>query len=108
MSDYPSPCDNCKQADACRNFYRCAAWNTRYRYKQKQINAYLKMKKDQYFATKFVYQHPDETRRLMQHKPCNGCEQEAECDIPCSAYLVWYDTRMAYARKVAEKQREQE
>ena len=42
MANYQSPCDKCKydKNGACERFRRCAKWLTRYRYRQKQINAY--------------------------------------------------------------------
>ena len=42
MREYPSPCDKCKHNDGCRNYMTCQRWLTRYRYRQKQINAYAK------------------------------------------------------------------
>lgn len=44
MSKYPSPCDKCKydKNGACDIFRSCNKWLTRYRYRQKQINAYAK------------------------------------------------------------------
>ena len=32
--------------------------------------------------------------------PCEGCVLEAGCDVPCSAYLRWYDDKMEYARRM--------
>ena len=40
--DYPSPCDTCQEGKECRHGYGCAQWQIRYRYRQKQINAYAK------------------------------------------------------------------
>ena len=42
MTNYPSPCDKCVQNDKTCNYKKCDKWLTRYRYRQKQINAYAK------------------------------------------------------------------
>lgn len=96
---YPSPCETCTRDEyGCSG---CNAWLTRYRYRQKRINA----KARQIFrpakvpATKLCYRHPDEARRYLLHSPCEGCILNKNCDTPCSAYLQWYDDRMALARR---------
>ena len=40
--NYPNPCDKCQhdKNGACSIYDRCEKWLTRYRYRQKQINAY--------------------------------------------------------------------
>ena len=48
--NYPSPCDKCKDKDCCHNFRRCQPWVTRYKYKQKRINAYAKKVLPDYYA----------------------------------------------------------
>lgn len=42
MAIYPSPCDKCKNDNngSCSYFRTCGKWLMRYRYRQKQINAY--------------------------------------------------------------------
>lgn len=40
MANYPSPCKKCKKKSC--NYTTCQPWLTRYRYRQKQINAYAK------------------------------------------------------------------
>lgn len=99
--DYPHPCETCEKAKTCRTMTGCAAWKIRYRYRQKQINAYAKRKKEEIFATKFAYQHPDETRRYLQQWPCEHCEQAEDCDIPCGKYMDWYNARIEVAKKKA-------
>lgn len=44
MASYPSPCDKCKRNinGSCTHYRKCDKWLTRYRYRQKQINAYAK------------------------------------------------------------------
>ena len=44
MANYPSPCDKCKnnKNNNCTSFRSCQKWLKRYRYRQKQINAYAK------------------------------------------------------------------
>lgn len=97
--EYPSPCDTCEKADNCKITYGCVDWQIRYRYRQKQINAYAKKKKQEYFSEKFAYQHPNETRRFLETWPCEKCDKKEDCDIPCRTYLVWYDTRMAHVKR---------
>ena len=42
MANYPSPCDKCEHDlnGSCKFYRTCGAWLMRYRYRQKQINAY--------------------------------------------------------------------
>lgn len=94
MNAYPNPCDTCEEEPTCQKQYGCAKWLIRYRYRQKQINAYGKIKREEFFSARFVYQHPEEVRRYLRERPCGKCEKEAECDIPCTQYLNWYDARM--------------
>ena len=94
QQSYPDPCEKCDKADSCTLGYGCVDWQIRYRYRQKQVNAYAKKARQKYFATRFVYQHPDDTRRYLREWPCGKCDKEQECDIPCTKYLNWYDVRM--------------
>ena len=51
MRDYPSPCDKCpKDGTKGCNYMRCQPWLKRYRYKQKQINAYAEKVLPAYYA----------------------------------------------------------
>ena len=96
---YPNPCDTCEEEPTCQKRYGCADWLIRYRYRQKQINAYGKIKREEFFSARFVYQHPDEVRRYLREWPCGKCEKEAECDIPCTQYLNWYDCRIQIVKR---------
>ena len=51
---YPSPCDKCasNKNGACNRFRHCGRWLTRYRYRQKQINAYAEKVLPAYLARK--------------------------------------------------------
>ncbi len=51
MREYPNPCDKCEKKDNCKHFKNCNAWLTRYRYRQKQINAYAKKVLPAYYAS---------------------------------------------------------
>ena len=100
--NYPSPCDTCDKGYGCPG---CKKWEIRYRYRQKQINAYAKQA---YLAkvkplpeNKFCYSHPDEVGRWLKESPCTGCNAEAFCDTACPVYLRWYDARMQIARRKA-------
>lgn len=98
---YPSPCDTCQTP--CTGGYGCEAWRIRYRYRQKQINAFAKKIMQPAMRIKkhaaFAYDHPDDVRRYLRTSPCIGCQMEKHCDIPCLVYLNWYDARMAITRK---------
>ena len=52
MRDYPSPCDKCPKdgTKGCMD-KRCVPWQIRYRYKQKQINAYAEKVLPAYYAS---------------------------------------------------------
>ena len=103
---YPSPCDTCTRK-SCGDVkgIGCSQWIKRYRYRQKQINAYAK----QAYSTEpsgmgtkttthFVYPHPDDTRRYLRHRPCDSCKMDATCDTPCRIYLRWWDARMEWLK----------
>lgn len=51
MREYPNPCDKCKEKNDCKHFRVCQPWLTRYRYRQKQINAYAKKVLPAYYAS---------------------------------------------------------
>ena len=42
MANYPSPCEKCSKNNngSCSHFRTCGSWLMRYRYRQRQINAY--------------------------------------------------------------------
>lgn len=98
---YPNPCDNCQIAASCGFGYGCIKWQIRYRYRQKQINAYARklLQAKNTEQIKFVYQHPDMIRRYLSEGPCKGCKAESACNTPCPAYLQWWDARMEIIRK---------
>ena len=100
--NYPSPCEKCHRDGTCGG---CLKWEIRYRYRQKQINAYAKgafaVKIKTTPETKFCYSHPDEVRRWLKESPCTGCHANAFCDKACPVYLRWYDARMQIARRKA-------
>lgn len=47
---------------------------------------------------KYRYEHPDLARHYLRHSPCEGCEFKILCDVPCDAYLSWWDERMAWLK----------
>lgn len=103
---YPNPCETCELEPTCRMGYGCQAWQIRYKYRQKQVNAYAKKARQEYFSSRFVYQHPDEVRRYLREWPCGKCDKEPECDIPCTQYLNWYDARMQALKIKLNKEKE--
>ena len=98
---YPNPCDTCEKAGTCALGYGCAEWQTRYLYRQKQINAHANAQATRTPTVQktFAYEHPDLIRRYIADGPCKGCRAEQVCDTPCPAYLRWWDARMEIARK---------
>ena len=102
MRDYPSPCDSCTVA-VCSG-KTCERWLIRYRYRQKQINAYAKKLVGKVKPTRssaWVYMHPDEYRRYITSDPCANCICKAWCDVPCPKYLTHFTAKMEYIRKKA-------
>lgn len=100
MSSYPNPCDSCQQCPAyCGS--GCEAWKMRFRTIWKQFNAYPKRqeKKKALMRTKFRYEHPDRIRYYLRKNPCEGCQFEKLCEVPCTEYFNWYDARMAVLRE---------
>ncbi len=52
MRDYPSPCEKCPRDGTPKCHYtKCEPWLIRYRYRQKQINAYAKKVLPAYYAS---------------------------------------------------------
>lgn len=51
--NYPSPCLTCKydKNGHCPRYKKCNKWLTRYRYRQKQINAHAKKALPAYYAS---------------------------------------------------------
>lgn len=100
--NYPSPCEKCDKGYGCAG---CKDWEIRYRYRQKQINAYARgacaVKVKTLPKNKFCYSHPDDVRRFLKASPCTSCSADAVCDTPCPAYLRWYDARIQIARRKA-------
>ena len=96
-NNYPSPCEKCDKTYRCQG---CDNWKIRYLYRQKQINAYAaRLPKPKVKANdKLRYEHPDIVRQYMRSNPCAGCSQRDTCDIPCAAYLHWYNARMGWIR----------
>ncbi len=103
---YPSPCEKCTSTSCNRGGTGCPEWRKRYRYRQKQINAYAKRAFDNRREppadkdTHFCYAHPNDVRRYLYTSPCKGCGLANNCDTPCGAYLEWYDTRMEVFRRI--------
>ena len=98
---YPSPCEKCDKEPTC--WHGCEAWMIRYRYRQKQINAYARRFQPVKLPdpNKFTYAHPDETERYLRTSPCESCSAVQSCDTPCKVYLGWYNARMELVRKKA-------
>ena len=102
-STYPSPCVGCEHNinDSCKKYMHCDRWLTRYRYRQRQINAVarkLLIPKFQ-ITHEFVYDNYDETKDFLENGPCKKCPLEPSCDFLCKSRLIWWDLRMKLLRK---------
>lgn len=98
MNPYPNPCDACA---VCTNTIGCEAWRIRFRYRQKQINAYARKiaPPKQENRQVFRYEHPDIIGRYLEKGPCEYCDAEKICDTPCVLYWRWWDARMEWLRR---------
>lgn len=108
MADYPSPCLTCSTGnpDVC-NGKACDRWKIRYRYRQKQINAYAKKMCGGFAYVKenvWGYMHPDEYKAYLLSDPCAGCLCSGWCDDPCLQYLAHFQAKMEYLKRRAESQ----
>lgn len=53
--NYPDPCLNCEknnEGNSCGRYRHCDKWIARYRYRQRQINAYAEKVLPAYYAKK--------------------------------------------------------
>lgn len=102
---YPNPCDKCPQGRTC--LHGCPEWVKRVRTIWKQFNGYPgrvareamnQAETEKGRGNKYCYEHPDIVRRYLEKGPCEGCRCENTCDIPCAAYLRWWNVRMKWIR----------
>lgn len=97
---YPSPCDNCQEEHCpCSG---CDAWKKRYHIRQRQINAYARRLGQGRKVERWRYVHPEEGRKEPGKSPCEACSADGACDMPCRAYLQWWDERMGWFRRMYE------
>ena len=96
---YPSPCDTCSRCTAPNG---CTAWKIRYRYRQKQINAYARRLRipDALDLPLLQLHHPEKYRQWLKQGPCRTCGAEPICDTACAAYRQWWDERMGWFRRI--------
>lgn len=89
MSNYPDPCIACERTSCPKN---CAAWRTRYLYRQAQINAYAK--------------HNGIVPGAPEYKPgknpCVDCARNEECSSICKARAAWWDECIKRAKDKME------
>lgn len=101
MADrYPSPCINCNVPEAACPGKSCNRWQIRYRYRQKQINAYAKRIVEGVVSgkdNKWQYPHPDETRRFLAVDPCDDCICRNCCNGKCLVKGRWKKAKGASA-----------
>lgn len=94
-----SLCETCSRDEyGCAG---CSRWRQQYLHRQKLINACARSiyQPKVIVPTKFCYSHPDAVRRFLRHSPCEDCQVKNSCNIPCAAYLQWWDARMEYIRR---------
>ena len=99
---YPHPCDSCHRKDVCYDFRGCAKYLKRFRTIWAHFNGYparvykkiMSMKRE-----KFIYEHPDVTRKYIQKGPCAKCPRAEDCEVPCVSYWIWWDIRMEWMRR---------
>lgn len=101
---YPSPCQTCPNQcsidgnyDYSKNCKKYANWICWWwlEFKRQVRATVVHVKK----PTCFAYRHPDEYREYLRNGPCKWCKAEEFCDLPCKAYLSWWNTRMEIIRK---------
>lgn len=106
MADYPSPCLSCSpETQKTCNGKGCDRWVIRYKYRQKQINAYAKKVCGGFAYVKgeaWGYMHPDEYRAYLKSDPCANCLCKSWCDDPCVRYLAHFQAKMEYLKRRAE------
>lgn len=92
MPKYPSPCDSCPSRNGPCPGKDCDRWQIRYRYRQKQINAYAKQLVESTAIEKrnvWTYPRPDEVRRYLQTNPCEKCMCRNFCKGNCAVKRKW-------------------
>lgn len=110
MANYPSPCEKCESKDACTKFRVCQPWLTRYRYRQKQINAYAE-KVLPVSSQTAVRQKKREKKVEKDQSPCLTCTRVKDprnCgSLRCSEWREWYSDQWKrfnnYYKKYQEK-----
>lgn len=80
-------------------------WELNYCKRQAAINLWARqhMKPRVVEVGKLILYAPADQRRYLRKSPCEDCGAAAFCDIPCQAYLQWYDRRMQAARAALER-----
>ena len=87
MADYPNPCDTCPREKECTHW--CSLWQTRYLYRQNQMNAYARI-------NGIVPGAPEYEAGV---NPCDSCARSESCIAICKARARYWDERMALVRK---------
>lgn len=99
-NSYPNPCDTCPE---CTSTNGCERWRIRYRYRQKQINAFARhlVEKNSMPEEKasWVYLHPDEVRRYLDTNPCDACMCREWCEDICKVRADWWEAKMVVLRR---------
>lgn len=94
---YTSPCGRCEKGGSCRNEnWECPAYRMWINWNWARFRRRLERRTPA--REKFRYAHPGEAVDLTK-SPCEKCREDGSCDVPCRAYLAWYDGRMALVRQ---------
>lgn len=98
---HQSPCNACPRITGECVGIRCQYWRAHYFARQALINGYASKvcAKPAIDADVLRLYGPEEYRDYLRLSPCKGCPAEERCDIPCAAYLQWWDERMGWFRR---------
>lgn len=80
-------------------------WELNYYDRQAAINRWARQHLEPRVVEvgKIILYAPADRRRYLRKSPCEDCGAEPLCDIPCQAYLQWYDRRMQAAKAALER-----
>lgn len=99
---YPSPCEKCTKENCHKNgtsYHHCGDYRSWINFWWKVFpKIFEEAEKKPEGPQKFRYEHPDIVRKYLAVSPCDGCQREKRCTIPCDVYLRWYTAKMRMAK----------
>lgn len=96
------PCHSCPRITGrCLQHTKCLHWRAHYFARQALINGYASKvyAKPAIDADALRLYGAERYHDYLRRGPCQGCPAEEHCDIPCAAYLQWWDERMEWFRR---------